>query len=143
MGVAFAGNMITLFVFYEILTLSTYPLVTHSGKPEAIRAGRVYLGILLSTSIGLQLFAILWTWAATGTLDFREGGILSGHLDSTQTSILLALYMFGIGKAALMPVHRCLPAAMVAPTPVSALLHAVAVLMGGGLPVVTVLFSNG
>lgn len=139
MGVAFAGNMMTLFVFYEILTLSTYPLVTHSGTAEAIRAGRVYLGILLSTSIGLLLFAILWTWAATGTLDFREGGILAGRLDGTQMSILLALYMFGIGKAALMPVHRWLPAAMVAPTPVSALLHAVAVVKAGVFTVVKVI----
>ncbi len=113
--------------------------MTHSGTAEAIRAGRVYLGILLSTSIGLLLFAILWTWAATGTLDFREGGILAGRLDGTQMSILLALYMFGIGKAALMPVHRWLPAAMVAPTPVSALLHAVAVVKAGVFTVVKVI----
>src|SRR3546814_20245819 len=97
-------------LFYEILTLSTYPLVTHSGKPEAIRAGRLYLGILLSTSIGLQLFAILWRWAAPGTLDLREGGILAGRLAGTQLSILLELYVFGIGTAALVPVHCWLPA---------------------------------
>ena len=76
MGVAFAANMFTLFVFYEALTLSTYPLVTHAGTQEARRAGRVYLGLLLGTSIGLQLFAIVWTWMLTGTLDFRDGGIL-------------------------------------------------------------------
>jgi multicomponent Na+:H+ antiporter subunit D len=130
-GVAFAANMLTLFVFYEMLTISTYPLVTHSGKPEAIRAGRTYLGVLISTSIGLMLLAILWTWGVAGTLTFAEGGILGDRLGGGATALLLALYMFGIGKAALMPVHRWLPAAMVAPTPVSALLHAVAVVKAG------------
>jgi multicomponent Na+:H+ antiporter subunit D len=130
-GVAFAANMFTLFIFYEVLTLSTYPLVTHSGTDEARRAGRVYLGILLGTSIGLQLFAVVWTWSLTGTLDFREGGILRGAASPTLTAVLYAMYVFGIGKAALMPFHRWLPAAMVAPTPVSALLHAVAVVKAG------------
>ncbi|MEZ4414590.1 MAG: monovalent cation/H+ antiporter subunit D family protein [Gemmatimonadota bacterium] len=131
MGVAFAGNLFTLFMFYEVLTFSTFPLVTHHGTPEARRAGRVYLGILVSTSVGLQLLAIAWTWVATGTLDFQEGGILAGHISATVLPILLALYVFGIGKAAVMPFHRWLPAAMVAPTPVSALLHAVAVVKAG------------
>lgn len=138
MGVAFAGNMMTLFVFYEALTLTTYPLVTHKGSDEARRGGRTYLGILLSTSIGLQLLAILWTWHATGTLDFTEGGILAGNVSGAVMGILLFLYMYGIGKAALMPLHRWLPAAMVAPTPVSALLHAVAVVKAGVFTVVKV-----
>ena len=137
-GVAFAGNMLTLFVFYEILTISTFPLVTHHGTEKAKKAGRTYLGILLGTSIGLQLFAILWTWVATGTLDFREGGILEGNIQGPMVGILLALYVYGIGKAALMPFHRWLPAAMVAPTPVSALLHAVAVVKAGVFTVVKV-----
>jgi len=131
LGVAFAGNMLTLFVAYEVLSISTYPLVTHSGTEEAKRAGRVYLGILLGTSIGFQLLAILWTWNLTGTLDFKGGGILAGHADGPAAALLLALYVFGIGKAAVMPFHRWLPAAMVAPTPVSALLHAVAVVKSG------------
>lgn len=139
MGVAFSANMLTLFVFYEVLTLSTYPLVTHHGTPEAMRAGRTYLGLLLSTSIGLLLLAMLWTWHVTGTLAFTPGGILAGKLDGVETGLLLALYMFGIGKAALMPLHRWLPAAMVAPTPVSALLHAVAVVKAGVFTVVKVL----
>ena len=131
MGVAFAGNMLTLFVFYEVLTLCTYPLVTHHGTVEAMRAGRTYLGLLLFTSIGLQLLAILWTWHLAETLDFVPGGILAGTADDTLLGLLLLLYVFGIGKAALMPFHRWLPAAMVAPTPVSALLHAVAVVKVG------------
>ena len=138
MGVAFAGNMMTLFVFYEALTLSTYPLVTHHGDAESTRAGRTYLGVLLSTSIGLQLVAILWTWAIADTLEFRPGGILAGKAEGPLVGVLFALYMFGIGKAALMPFHRWLPAAMVAPTPVSALLHAVAVVKAGVFTVVKV-----
>ena len=80
LGIAFAGNMLTLFVFYEVLTISTFPLVTHSGTEEAKRAGRVYLGILIGTSIALQLVAIIWTWTLTGTLDFTDGGILDGKV---------------------------------------------------------------
>ncbi len=139
MGVAFAGNMLTLFIFYEALTLSTYPLVIHHETQESIRAGRTYLGILLGTSIGLQLLAILWTWNLTGTLDFTPGGILKDRADGPLVVLLLFLYVFGIGKAALMPIHRWLPAAMVAPTPVSALLHAVAVVKAGVFTVVKVI----
>ncbi len=138
-GVAFAGNLFTLFVFYEVLTLSTYPLVTHKGNDEAKRSGRLYLGLLLGTSIGLQLVAILWTWSVAGTVDFTAGGILTGHIEGPAVAVLLALFMFGIGKAALMPLHRWLPAAMVAPTPVSALLHAVAVVKAGVFTVVKVI----
>ncbi len=138
-GVAFAGNMFTLFIFYEVLTLSTYPLVTHAGTEEARRAGRLYLGILLGTSIGLQLVAIVWTWLIAGTLDFETGGILAGKTSQTTVAVLFVLYVFGIGKAALMPIHRWLPAAMVAPTPVSALLHAVAVVKAGVFTVVKVI----
>ncbi|NQV48346.1 MAG: monovalent cation/H+ antiporter subunit D family protein, partial [Rhodospirillaceae bacterium] len=131
LGIAFAGNMLTLFIFYEFLTLSTFPLVTHAGTEKAKHAGRVYLGILIGTSIGFMLVAIAWTWNATGTLDFKAGGILEGKVTESAAGILLLLYIFGIGKAALMPFHRWLPAAMVAPTPVSALLHAVAVVKAG------------
>jgi multicomponent Na+:H+ antiporter subunit D len=130
-GIALARNLLTLFLFYEVLTLSTYPLVTHSGTEEARSAGRVYLGILLSTSVLFLLFAILWTWHLTGTLEFEPGGILRGHAEPAMVGLLLALFAFGTGKAALMPFHRWLPAAMVAPTPVSALLHAVAVVKAG------------
>ncbi|MEM9554992.1 MAG: proton-conducting transporter membrane subunit [Acidobacteriota bacterium] len=130
LGVAFAANVFTLFVFYELITLSTYPLVTHHGTADAQRAGRVYLGVLMSTSIGFLLLAMAWTYSVAGTLDFRAGGIL-GEAPRGLLAPLLALYAFGAAKAALMPFHRWLPAAMVAPTPVSALLHAVAVVKAG------------
>ena len=138
MGTAFAGNMFTLFLFYEVLTLSTYPLVAHTGTEEAKRGARTYLGILLGTSIGLQLLAIMITYSLTGTLDFREGGIVAEYLDPAWAGVLYALFIFGIGKAAVMPFHRWLPAAMVAPTPVSALLHAVAVVKAGVFTVLKV-----
>ncbi|RKT43350.1 proton-conducting transporter membrane subunit [Thiocapsa rosea] len=139
MGIAFSANLVTLFIFYEVLTLSTYPLVTHKGNQAARDAGRVYLGLLLGSSIGLLLPAIIWTWWLAGTTDFLPGGILADHLEGPLLGLLLLLFMFGIGKAALMPMHRWLPAAMVAPTPVSALLHAVAVVKAGVFTVVKVI----
>ena len=131
LGIAFAGDLVTLFLFYEILTFSTFPLVTHAGTEAAIRAGRLYLGILVSTSVLFLLLAILWTSTIADTLDFTPGGILEGKIDGHAAGLLLMLFAYGIGKAALMPFHRWLPAAMVAPTPVSALLHAVAVVKAG------------
>jgi multicomponent Na+:H+ antiporter subunit D len=131
MGLAFASNMFTLFVFYEILTLSTYPLVAHKGTPEAIKGARTYMGILMSTSIVFLLTGVIWTFTIAGTLDFTKGGILAGNIAPALVPVLLGFYVFGIGKAAIMPFHRWLPAAMVAPTPVSALLHAVAVVKAG------------
>ena len=136
LAAAYSANLFTLFVAYEVMTISTYPLVTHHGDEKAKKGGRVYLGILLSTSVAFFMLAIAWTQNIAGTLDFKSGGILREHLEagevtSTQLAVLLALFAFGIGKAALMPFHRWLPAAMVAPTPVSALLHAVAVVKVG------------
>ncbi len=131
LGVAYARNMFTLFIFYEVLTLSTYPLVTHHQSAAAMRAGRIYLGILMGTSVGFLLMGMVWTWQLTGSLEFAPGGILTGKTSEGVVLALLGLYVFGTGKAALMPFHRWLPAAMVAPTPVSALLHAVAVVKAG------------
>jgi len=130
-GIAFAANLFTLFLFYEALTLITYPLVTHHGTEEARRAGRLYIGMLIGTSIVFLLVAIIWTWVVAGTIEFEPGGILRGKASNATVGVLLALYVFGIGKAAVMPFHRWLPAAMVAPVPVSALLHAVAVVKAG------------
>jgi multicomponent Na+:H+ antiporter subunit D len=138
-GVAFAQNLFTLFLFYEALTISTYPLVTHKRDAEAVRSGRLYLLLLLGTSMVLFLPAILATAALAGTLDFTPGGILAGKASGAALTLLLVLYLFGIGKAAIMPVHYWLPAAMVAPTPVSALLHAVAVVKAGVFVVMKVM----
>lgn len=138
MGIAYADNLFTLFVFYEVLTLSTYPLVTHAGTTEAKEGGRVYLGVLLTTSILFLLLAIIGTWHTAGTLEFRPGGVFSQETSSLVTGSLLVFFVFGIGKAAIMPFHRWLPAAMVAPTPVSALLHAVAVVKAGVFTVLKV-----
>ncbi|MEM1396394.1 MAG: proton-conducting transporter membrane subunit [Pseudomonadota bacterium] len=116
-----------------MLTLSTFPLVTHKGDESARNGGRIYLGILMGTSIGLLLPAVVWTLSIAGTADFTLGGILAGKVDENGLVLpfLLGLYAFGIGKAALMPIHSWLPNAMVAPTPVSAFLHAVAVVKAG------------
>jgi len=137
-GVALSANLFTLYLFYEALTFVTYPLVTHHGDDQARRGGRTYLGLLLLSSMFFLLPAMIATWWVAGTLDFTVGGILGGKVTGAAAAGLLALYAFGIGKAALMPLHRWLPAAMVAPTPVSALLHAVAVVKAGVFSLVKV-----
>jgi len=129
--IAYSGNLLTLFIFYEVLTFSTYPLVAHKQNKEAKKAGRLYMGILVGTSIVFLLPAIIVVWVLTGSLDFAPNGVLKGNISNEYVPFLLALFAFGIGKAALMPFHKWLPAAMVAPTPVSALLHAVAVVKAG------------
>ena len=139
LAVAFAGNLFTLFLFYEALTLITYPLVTHAGTGKAQRGGRVYLGVLMGTSVLFLLPALIYIWFVSDTTAFIPGGILPKHMGEGERLLLLMLCMFGLGKAALMPFHRWLPAAMVAPTPVSALLHAVAVVKAGVFAVVKVL----
>lgn len=139
MGIAFADNLLTLFVFYELLTVCTYPLVAHKGNENAKQGARTYLGILMSTSMLFLLTGMVWVWLITGTLDFTLGGILEGKADALTVAALSFLFIYGIGKAALMPIHRWLPAAMVAPTPVSALLHAVAVVKAGVFTVVKVI----
>ncbi|MGW0824379.1 proton-conducting transporter transmembrane domain-containing protein [Streptomyces sp. NPDC002845] len=138
MWIALSANLVTLLIGYELMTLATWPLVAHHGDKQARRGARTYVVMLLVTSIGLLLPAIIWTWVLAGTTDFRLGGILAGQAGSGVLTLLFALYLFGIGKAALMPVHRWLPAAMVAPAPVSALLHAVAVVKAGVFTVLKV-----
>ncbi|MFL2533686.1 MAG: proton-conducting transporter membrane subunit [Alphaproteobacteria bacterium] len=131
LSIAWSGNLLVLFIFYEILTFSTFPLVGHKQNSESQSAGRLYLSILVGTSLIFFLPAIFWIWLETGTLNFQDGGILINKFPTEYLSFLIALLVFGIGKAAIMPIHRWLPAAMVAPTPVSALLHAVAVVKAG------------
>jgi multicomponent Na+:H+ antiporter subunit D len=139
LGVAFAGNLLTFFIFYEMLTLSTYPLVVHKESEKAYAAGRRYLLFALGSGLAM-LTAIAWTWQIAGTLDFVPGGFLAGLVSGPQLAVLFALFVIGVSvKAGVMPLHAWLPAAMVAPTPVSALLHAVAVVKAGVFGVMRVL----
>lgn len=143
MGVAFSANLITLYLFYEMLTLITYPLVAHKQTEEAYAGANKYLFYLLGTSKAFLLTGILLTYAVAGTLDFQSGGLfgsVSAETNSTVLTVIYFLLLFGIGKAALMPFHAWLPAAMVAPTPVSALLHAVAVVNTGVFSVLRIIF---
>ncbi|MFP4038988.1 MAG: monovalent cation/H+ antiporter subunit D family protein [Desulfosudaceae bacterium] len=130
-GVAFSANLLTMYIFYEILSLTTYPLVTHHQDQESRRSGRKYLSYIMGGSIGLVLPAMLILYLLTGTLDFVNGGLPGLNLKPVLALPLLLMFVFGFSKAGIMPMHAWLPAAMVAPTPVSALLHAVAVVKVG------------
>lgn len=131
-GVAFAANLLTFLVFYEILTIATYPLVIHKETSTAISAGRKYLVYTLSAGV-LLIGATAWTYRLAGSVDFVAGGFLGGLAVPSGTMLaLFLLFLCGVGvKAAIMPLHSWLPTAMAAPTPVSALLHAVAVVKSG------------
>ena len=135
MGVAFSANLLTIYFFYEMLSVSTFPLVTHMQDKEARTGGRTYLGYLLFTSLCLLLPALSWcyVWLDGGevTMDFLSDTGKVGSFSQVTQLTLLALFTFGFAKAGLMPLHSWLPGAMVAPTPVSALLHAVAVVKVG------------
>ncbi len=140
LGVACAGNLVALYLFYELLTLATYPLVIHERSPEAVKAGSKYI-IYSFSGAGALLIAIVMTYARAGHLDFFTGPILAGQAGQG-LNWLLALFVVGFGvKAAIMPLHRWLPAAMVAPTPISALLHAVAVVYSGVYGILRVVLS--
>ena len=130
-GVALSGNLLTLFMFYEILTLSTFPLVVHKETPEAMRAGRKYLIYLLTGAV-FVLFSTGYSYLISGTSISSAGGFLQGNGSPHILKVILVCFIIGFGsKAAIMPLHEWLPSAMVAPTPVSALLHAVAVVKAG------------
>ena len=130
-GIAFAANLATFFIFYEILTIATYPLVIHRRNEEAIAGGRKYLAYTLIAGQAL-LVAVVWSASLAPGATFQPGGFLSGSATPGTHQAIFVLFIIGIGaKAAIMPLHGWLPAAMVAPTPVSALLHAVAVVKAG------------
>lgn len=142
-GIALAGNMVTFLFFYEILTLATYPLVAHRGTADSARGARIYLAYTLSGGVVL-LVGVAWLRAIVGPLDFTEGGILSSVSveHHGELSAIFALLIFGLGvKAALVPLHGWLPEAMIAPAPVSALLHAVAVVKAGAFGIVRVIYD--
>lgn len=135
MGVAFSANLLTIYFFYEMLSVSTFPLVTHMQDKQARKGGRTYLSYLLFTSLCLLLPALSWcyVWLDGGTvaMDFLHDTGKVNFFSDTGQFVLLFLFTFGFAKAGLMPLHSWLPNAMVAPTPVSALLHAVAVVKVG------------
>jgi formate hydrogenlyase subunit 3/multisubunit Na+/H+ antiporter MnhD subunit len=143
-GIAMAGDLFTFVLFYEALTWATYPLVVHSGSPKAVRAGRTYLLYTLVAGTALVVGAV-WFQVTAGTVDFAAGGALDPdqvRADPLRHLALFMLLMLGMGvKAALVPLHGWLPVAMVAPAPVSALLHAVAVVKAGAFGVVRLLHS--
>lgn len=142
LGVAFAGNLLTLYVFYECLSLATYPLVTHHQDASGRSGGRTYLSYLLGSSILFVLPAMLYCAVQTGgNLDFSADGFLEGFLPMHAALPVLLLLVFGFAKNGLMPLHSWLPGAMVAPTPVSALLHAVAVVKVGVFCVMRVVLN--
>jgi multicomponent Na+:H+ antiporter subunit D len=138
-GAAFSANLLTLYLFYEILSLATYPLVAHHQDEKSKVSGRRYLIFILGTSIGLVLPAMIYCYHLTGTLEFSTAGIFADQLSKPAAIVLLLMFVFGFAKAGIMPFHSWLPAAMVAPTPVSALLHAVAVVKVGVFSIVRVM----
>ena len=142
MGVALAGNLLTFFVFYELLTLSTYPLVVHRGDARSLAVGTIYLRYTVGAGAVL-LVGLIWVYSLAGTLEFTEGGFLAPFQEhDTSLRIIFFLLVGGFGvKAALVPLHGWLPMAMVAPAPVSALLHAVAVVKAGAFGIVRVVYD--
>ena len=138
-GIAFSANLLSFIIFYEILTIATYPLVIHKETKKAIDAGRKYLVYTITAGLFL-IAAAAWTYKLTGTLDFKAGGLFADGVLNPQTAVaLFFLFLGGVGvKAGIMPMHSWLPTAMAAPTPVSALLHAVAVVKSGVFGVVRV-----
>lgn len=142
-GIALAGNLFSFVFFYEILTWTTYPLVVHRGSAKAVRGGRIYLYYTVPGGAALLLGAI-WLHAVAGPLEFVPGGALFGTPTAEQAMLapIFWLLVAGLGvKAALVPLHGWLPVAMVAPAPVSALLHAVAVVKAGAFGIMRVVYS--
>ena len=142
-GIALAGNVVTFFIFYEFLTLATYPLVVHQGTKKALEAGRTYLWYTIGG--GTVLFVgVVWLFVLAGSVEFGQTGLL-GDLQGERPLQLMFLFwviLVGLGvKAALVPLHGWLPAAMVAPAPVSALLHAVAVVKAGVFGIVRMVYD--
>jgi multicomponent Na+:H+ antiporter subunit D len=142
-GIALAGNLITFFIFFEFLTLVTYPLVVHRGTEKSLQAGRTYLWYTITGGTVLFL-GVVWLHVLTGPLDFIHTGALSSYAEGHRPTLILifAILIAGLGvKAALVPLHGWLPVAMVAPAPVSALLHAVAVVKAGAFGIVRVVYD--
>ncbi|MCL4874647.1 monovalent cation/H+ antiporter subunit D family protein [bacterium] len=142
LGVAFSANLFTLYLFYEILSIMTYPLVAHHEDDEAWEGSKKYIVYLMGASKTFLLGALILTYMITGTLDFQPGGIFTTGMSQTLVTITYVCFLLGFAKAGIMPLHNWLPSAMVAPTPVSGLLHAVAVVKVGVFSVVRVMLDT-
>ena len=144
-GVSYAGGLFSLYLFYEVITLFTYPLVAHHQDEEGYAGGKKYLVYLMGTSKGFLLPALILAYVMTGTLDFADNirtGMFPTTADPLWITVTYVLFVAGFAKAAIMPFHNWLPSAMVAPTPVSALLHAVAVVKAGVFCIARVMLST-
>src|SRR3972149_4173828 len=144
-GISYAGSLFSLYLFYEVITVCTYPLVAHHQDEEGYEGGKKYLVYLMGTSKGLLLPAVILTYGMTGTLDFADNirsGVFPAGADHLWVTITYVLFIGGFAKAAIMPLHNWLPSAMVAPTPVSALLPAVAVVKAGVFCISRVMLST-
>lgn len=133
-GVAFSDNLFTMYLFYEIVSICTYPLVAHHQDEEGYSGARKYIVYLTTTAKAFLLPALILIYVLTGTLDFASdasSGIFPAGVNSVLVTMLYIFCIFGFAKNGVMPFHHWLPGAMVAPTPVSALLHAVAVVKVG------------
>lgn len=142
-GIALSANLVTFLVFYELLTVSTYPLVVHRGTPQAMRGGKIYLAYTLAGGAVL-LLAVAWFHSLAGPVPFKERGVVQTLIAArpNELRVLFFLFILGIGvKAAIVPLHGWLPRAMVAPAPVSALLHAVAVVKAGAFGIMRVVYD--
>jgi multicomponent Na+:H+ antiporter subunit D len=144
-GVSYSGGLFSLYLFYEVITLFTYPLVAHHQDEEGYAGAKKYLVYLVGTSKGFLLPALILAYVMTGTLDFADNirtGVFPSTADPLWITVTYVLFVAGFAKAAIMPFHNWLPSAMVAPTPVSALLHAVAVVKAGVFCITRVMLST-
>ena len=144
-GVSYSGGLFSLYLFYEIISIFTYPLVAHHQDEEGYAGAKKYLVYLVGTSKGFLLPALILTYIMTGTLDFADNirtGVFHSTADPLWITVTYVLFIAGFAKAAIMPLHNWLPSAMVAPTPVSALLHAVAVVKAGVFCIARVMLST-
>jgi multicomponent Na+:H+ antiporter subunit D len=142
-GIALAGNLITFLIFYELLTLATYPLIMHKGNDASLRSGKIYLAY---TMIGgaVLLIGVVWLKSFAGSLEFSNTYDLMALAegDTQLLTIILVMLLLGLGvKAAIFPLHGWLPRAMAAPAPVSSLLHAVAVVKAGAFGIIRVVYD--
>ncbi|MCK9293633.1 MAG: monovalent cation/H+ antiporter subunit D family protein [Desulfobulbaceae bacterium] len=133
-GVAFSDNLFTMYLFYEIVSVCTYPLVAHHQDEEGYEGAKKYIVYLTTTAKAFLLPSLALIYVMTGSLDFPYNihtGMFPADANSALVTMLFIFCLFGFAKNGVMPFHHWLPGAMVAPTPVSALLHAVAVVKVG------------